>query len=111
LVEAGYSIATQSKTQVITVKKYSNSGGQFDPPERQQTRVVTAALHSTGAGCRIEATGVDRYGEVSESARAPNVELKAIEKLEPEKAQAMQAEASRRAEAESPPEKPVAKEN
>lgn len=108
LFAQGFEIDKQSDTRVVTEKKYLNQGGRFAEPMYQQTRSLMVALRSTGAGCQIEATGVDSYGGKVESNRAPNVELKTIEKLEPEKAQAMHAEAKQRAEAENPREQTAA---
>jgi len=108
LITQGDEIDKQSDTRVVTEKKYLNQGGRFDEPMYQQTRHFMVTLRSTGAGCRIEATGIDSYGGKLESSRAPNVELRTIEKLEPEKAQAMHAEAKRRAEAENPRAQPAA---
>jgi len=105
LIKEGFEIATQSKTQVVTAKKWLNSNGKYEAKEYQQTTVAAAALQAAAAGCRIEITTTDAYGLRNYSARAPGYEFSVIEQLEPEKAQAMRAEAKQRAEAENPPEK------
>jgi hypothetical protein len=56
----------------------------------------------------MEAHSIDSTGNGSTTLRAPNVDYRTIEELEPERAKAMRAEAKQRAEAENPPEPAVA---
>lgn len=100
LVGEGFDIASQSATQVITAKRYHNEGGSLAAASDQQTTVATAAFTVSGQGCRVQINVTDRFGWRVRSERAPNWELLIIEKVEPEKAQAMHTQAKDRAEVE-----------